>query len=202
MKPRYDPRVFLALRFSRTAQERMHSVQEELQQYLLSWHFLPDHQFHLTLRFFGELPVEQIARVTEQCRGIAEGLHTFPLTLNQVDYFGTPEQARVIFAGGEPSAGLNELVEAIEAAFPSPEAEQRRGFRPHVTLAKARKHMEPGLTRANANVLRRLRELGRLGSSQISLDMSTVHREFVLMETIWLGRRVEYEVREKFPLGE
>lgn len=202
MKPRYDPRVFLALRFSRTAQERLHAVQEELRQYLLAWHFLPDHQFHLTLRFFGELPLEQIAGICEQCRAIAAARHTVSLTLNEVDYFGTPEEARVIFAGGQPSAGLSALVEAIEAAFPPPQAEQRRGFRPHVTLAKARKHMEPGLARANANVLRRLRELGRLGRDQLSLDMPTVHREFVLMETIWLGRRVEYEVRERFPLAE
>lgn len=201
MKPRYDPRVFLALRFSRTAQERLHTVQEELRQYLLSWHFLPDHQFHLTLRFFGELPEEQIGRVTEQCRAIAAEHHTVPLNLNEVDFFGNPEQARVLFAGGEPSPDLAALVRAIEAAFPQ-DTDQRRGFRPHVTLAKARKHMEPGLTRANANVLRRLRELGRIGPNQLSLDMQTVHREVVLMETIWLGRRVEYEVRERFPLGE
>ena len=63
LKPRYDPRVFLALQFSPTAQERLRAAQLELKQYLQNWHFLPDHQFHLTLRFFGEVPEELVSKI-------------------------------------------------------------------------------------------------------------------------------------------
>jgi 2'-5' RNA ligase len=59
--------VFLALRFSRTTQERLHSIQQELKQYLFNWHFIPDQNFHLTLRFFGDTPQEMINRIDDTC---------------------------------------------------------------------------------------------------------------------------------------
>jgi 2'-5' RNA ligase len=178
----------------------LRAAQLELKQYLQNWHFLPDHQFHLTLRFFGEVPEETVSVIDKTCQRLAPKLHPFALELNAIDFFGTPESARVLFAGGEPSAGLQALVDAIQDEFPD-DADLRREFRPHVTLAKARKYLEPPLERINANVLRRLRELGRIGASPLGLNVSTVHREFVLMETIWVGRRVEYEIRNRYRLG-
>jgi len=201
LKPRYDPRVFLALRFSRTTQERLLVVQTELRQHLHNWHFIQSENFHLTLRFFGEMAEEQIAEVDAQCKALAPTLHPFAMRLNHVDYFGTPHSARVLYAGGEPSDGLDNLVSAIQTAFPDPN-DKRHEFRPHVTLAKARAKMERAIEVLNSVALRRLREQGKIGREAITIDAQTVHREFVLMETIWVGRSVEYEVREKYKLAD
>lgn len=201
MKPRYDPRMFLALRFSRTTQERLLAVQTELRQHLHNWHFIPPDNFHLTLRFFGEMQEEQIAQVNSACQQFAPSLAPFALHLNHVDFFGTPHSARVIYAGGEACEGLDRLVAAIRERFPDPN-EKRTEFRPHVTLAKARQKMERAVEVLNSVALRRLREQGRLGKDTLTMDALTVHREFVLMETIWVGRSVEYEVRERYKLAE
>jgi 2'-5' RNA ligase len=201
LKPRYDPRVFLALRFSRTTQERLIAVQDELRQHLHNWHFIQPENFHLTLRFFGDMPEEQVAHVQEVCTRLAPSLHPFSLHLNHVDYFGTPHSARVLYAGGEHSEGLDRLVDAIQKEFPGPR-DQRTEFRPHVTLAKARAKMERTDEVLNSVALRRLREQGKIGKDTITIDAPTVHREFVLMETIWVGRSVEYGIREKFKLAD
>ncbi|MBN2080653.1 RNA 2',3'-cyclic phosphodiesterase [bacterium] len=198
MKPRYDPRIFLALELSRTAQERMGQAQADLKQYLSNWHFIPPVNFHVTLRFFGEVPEAKITEIDAACREIIPRLHALSLHWNAVDFFGSPDRARVLFIGADGCPELGELVGAILQTFPGPD--QRKHFRAHVTLAKARKHMEPGLARMNANMLRRLRELGRIGPEPIEVDVTTVHREIVMMETIWVGRAVEYEVRKRYPL--
>jgi 2'-5' RNA ligase len=177
----------------------MGQIQRELGCHLANWHCIPVPNFHVTLRFIGEIPEEQIEQISASCRKIAP-LHP-PLTLkwNRVDFFGPPDRARVLFIGADECPELEKLNQTINDSFPK--REERRKYRPHVTLAKARKHMEPALARMNANMLRRLRELGRIGPDTVEVDITTVHREFVLMETEWVGRAVEYKVRERYPLA-
>jgi 2'-5' RNA ligase len=194
---RYDPRVFLALTLSRTAQERLGLTQAELKKFLTSWHYVPVPNFHLTLRFFGETPESRIAEIDAACRELAPRFHTFSLHFNNVGFFGEPQSARVLYFGAEESNELKKLSAALWDAFPD-EGERRR-FSPHITLAKARKNLEPGVVRSNANMLQRLRDLGRVGPEPLEVDVTTVHREFVLMETQWIGREVEYRIRERYP---
>ncbi len=198
MKPRYDPRVFLALTLSRTAQERMAQIQAELKQYMANWHFTPLLNFHVTLRFFGETPEEDISRIDSACKRLAKRNATAILNWNHLGFFGPPQAARVLYLGTTACPELERLAADVMETFP--DERERRRYRPHVTLAKARKHMEPGLARMNANMLRRLQELGRIGPEPIAVDISTVHREFVMMETDWVGRRAEYHIRERYAL--
>ena len=177
----------------------MGRVQSEIKQFLHSWHFMPQLNFHVTLRFFGEVPEKQIPRISETCSKLANRLPPLNLHWNRIDFFGKPESARVLFIGCEDCPELTRLQETLARTFPGDD--QRKYFRAHVTLAKARQHMEPGLKRVNANMLRRLREHGRIGAEPLSVNMTTVHRDFVLMETVWVGRSVEYEVRERYLLG-
>ena len=200
MKPRYDPRVFLALTLSRTAHERLQLIQDDLRQYLQNWHFIPQVNFHVTLRFFGEVPPDNLEQIRAACHGFSAMVPNFTLNWHGIDYFGSPRSARVLFACAEECAELRHLAGIIERVFP-PSGESRP-FSPHVTLAKARKQMDPNQARINANMLGRLREHGRIGPDPLSVDFKTVHREFVLMETMWIGRAVEYQVMDRFPLGD
>lgn len=197
MKPRYDPRVFLALTLSRTAHSRMEEIQNRVKEYLSSWHFIPPDNFHMTLLFFGEVPEKTIPDVCKACQMIAARHHPVSLHWNRVDFFGAPHSARVLFVAAEDDPEIKSLSGSLGKAFPG--IQEERGYHPHITLAKARKDMPPHTAEINANMLRRLRELGRIGPDPLEVDLTTVHREFVLMETIWVGRGVEYQVRDRFP---
>ncbi len=198
MKPRLDPRVFLALQLSRTAQERLAECQRELNKHLINWHFIPQFNFHMTLRFFGEVPERKIVDIDLACKEICQQFNAFNLHWSTVGFFGSPRSARVLYAAADDSPELTALASRIAAVFP--QHDDRQEFRPHITLAKARKHIDPGQARINANMLRRLQEQGRIGPERIELDLNTVHREFVLMETVWVGRAVEYSIRQRYPL--
>jgi RNA 2',3'-cyclic 3'-phosphodiesterase len=200
VKPRYDPRIFLAFTLSRTTQGRLGEIQAELQTYLANWHFIPHINFHMTLRFMGEVPEEEIPRICAVCSATARRHSPVTLHWNRIDYFGAPNSARVVFAAAEDHPGLSAL--AAELASVTPGTDDVRPFHPHITLSKGRRQMDRNIVQINANMLRRLRELGRIGPNPLEIDQTTVHREFVLMETIWIGRAVEYVVRERFPFAE
>lgn len=197
MKPRYDPRVFLALILSRTAHSRMEEIQTKVKDYLTSWHYIPPANFHTTLLFFGEVPEQTIPDINKVCLAIGAQHHPVSLHWNKLDFFGAPHSARVLFIAAEDNPQIKALADSVSKAFPG--VQEERGYHPHITLAKARKDMDRSTAEINANMLRRLRELGRIGPDSLDVDLTTVHREFVLMETIWVGRGVEYQVRERFP---
>jgi 2'-5' RNA ligase len=198
MKPRYDPRVFLALMVSPGNKQRLGSIQALFRPVLPSWHFIPVENFHVTLRFLGELPEEEISRVDSACRSLLPQLAPFTLEWNRVDFFGPPKSARVLFAAANPSPELDELSLALQQIPPPPERE-RREFSPHITLAKARSQLDPADIRMSTAILTRLREQRKVGAQVIDFSLTSVHLDFVLMETVWVGRGVEYLVRQRYP---
>jgi 2'-5' RNA ligase len=200
MKPRYDPRVFLALTISPSNKQRLGALQAIFKPVLESWHFIPLENFHVTLRFYGEIAEEEIGGIGAACREIAASLPPFTLEWNGVDYFGSPKTARVLFAAAKTNDRLTQLTQQLEHIGPAAE-HPRRDFTPHITLAKARTQMDAASARASMNVLARLREQHKVGAQAIELAMNTVHLEFVLMETVWVGRHVQYVIRENYTLG-
>jgi 2'-5' RNA ligase len=164
---------------------------------LPSWHFIPVENFHVTLRFFGEVAEEQIAEIDAACRALAPQLPPFTLEWDSIDFFGPPKSARVLFAAARVSPELTRLTQELGLLPPAPEKE-RKDFTPHITLAKARSQLDPASQRASAIILGRLREQKRVGLAPLEFSMTSVHLEFVLMETVWVGRSVEYVIRQSY----
>jgi 2'-5' RNA ligase len=94
-------------------------------------------QLHVTLRFLGFVPEESLEPVRERLAGVHRP--PFALGLRGVGVFPPPgarKPARVLWVGLEPDEPLRSLKQAVDAALgPDPEAE-RRGFSPHLTLAR------------------------------------------------------------------
>lgn len=198
MKPRYDPRVFLALMVSPGNKQRLGSIQALFRPVLPSWHFIPVENFHVTLRFLGELPEEEIAGIDKLCRELAPTLAPFTLTWDSVDFFGPPKSARVLFAAAQASPELERLTQALQQIPPLPERE-RREFTPHITLAKARSQLDAADIKLSTAILTRLREQRKVGAQAVDFSLTSVHLEFVLMETVWVGRGVDYVIRQRYP---
>ncbi len=99
-------------------------------------------QFHLTLRFIGELDRHQIDDVTTALAGIR--FTRFPVTIKGVGYFGTLAEPRVLWAGvadPEPVAHLARKVN--QALRRSGVAEKPRKFAAHVTLGRCTRRTGP-----------------------------------------------------------
>lgn len=92
---------------------------------------------HLTLRFIGEVPDDQLADVDRALAEIAAP--AFDLVLDGVGVFGSGRNARVLWAGVERNEALAHLQHKVESALVRAgiPAEERK-FSPHVTLARLR----------------------------------------------------------------
>jgi 2'-5' RNA ligase len=94
-------------------------------------------QLHITLRFMGDTPEAEVPEVQRKLRDVV--VPGFSLALTGPGFFpppGSRKPARVLWLGLAPPAPLQALKLAIDDVLgPDPEAD-RRGFSPHLTLAR------------------------------------------------------------------
>ena len=137
---------------------------------------VPAHQYHVTLAFLGDQPAAQVDRLTAIESVAPPG---FELIL---DRFGHWRRSQVLWIGPrECPAGLTALVGQIRGELESLGiSHDRRGYRPHLTLA------------------RKVRTLPALDTSP------AVHwpvRDFVLVESVTAPDGPVYEVIHRFASG-
>ncbi|MCW0235810.1 MAG: RNA 2',3'-cyclic phosphodiesterase [Ferrovibrio sp.] len=94
----------------------------------------PD-QFHLTLRFIGEVDGRTARAISEELSSVI--MPDFDLELFGTGTFGDKRRANTLWAGVRPNPALNRLQEKVDNAMlrvglPP----DRRKFTPHVTLAR------------------------------------------------------------------
>ncbi len=95
---------------------------------------------HLTLKFLGNVPSEQIDELVEALRPVAGAHASFALNLSGAGVFPSPKKARVLWLGiGGDMRALGELHQDIEDAVAALGfARDRKPFSPHLTVARLR----------------------------------------------------------------
>jgi 2'-5' RNA ligase len=105
---------------------------------------VPEHQRHLTVAFYGEVPDSAVADLGERLRRAAARTPSLSLRLNGFGTFPTnAARARVLWAGVEGDvAELTRLAERAAAAGRRAGAQvDDRRYRPHLTIARARREV-------------------------------------------------------------
>lgn len=126
------PRLFTAIEIP----ERLLPQLALLQLPMSGANWLEPDDYHLTLRFVGDVD----NRVADEFADLLGGIdaQAFELRLAGVGQFGGSDP-RAVWAGVEPSPQLDALARAHErAARNAGLPPDRRGFKPHVTLARLR----------------------------------------------------------------
>ncbi|MFD5624920.1 RNA 2',3'-cyclic phosphodiesterase [Streptomyces sp. NPDC127072] len=112
----------------------------------LRWNRIED--WHITLAFLGELPVHAVQRLRSSLAPLAAARSSLELALVDGGHF----DGRVLWTdiGGDLD-GLHELAEAVRARVRDCDvAFAERPLRPHLTLARARRHDTAAVTAAAA----------------------------------------------------
>lgn len=92
-------------------------------------------QFHLTLRFIGEVDGRTAHAAAEELATVT--MPAFELNLFGVGSFGDKRKTHSLWAGVRPNPALNRLQEKVDnAVLRAGIAPDRRKFAPHVTLAR------------------------------------------------------------------
>ncbi len=92
---------------------------------------------HLTLKFLGKTPDEQLPRLHTALLAVASHHTEFELQLNKTGIFGSSYRPRVIWLGDDESQEIRKLGEGMlngmdVAGFPR----DRQNFVPHLTLGR------------------------------------------------------------------
>jgi RNA 2',3'-cyclic 3'-phosphodiesterase len=100
----------------------------------------PPANVHLTLKFLGDVPREELAGVSEALEPLRARHEPFEASISGFGAFPSPGKARVLWAGvGEGADGLRALARDVEESLePLGFEREARAYVTHLTLGRAR----------------------------------------------------------------
>ncbi|MDR3565173.1 MAG: RNA 2',3'-cyclic phosphodiesterase [Negativicutes bacterium] len=138
-------RLFIGVEFPPQILRALAECQSRLRALSKRGRFKHWDNFHLTLKFLGEVAAERVPDLTDVLADAAKGLLPFSLELGKLGQFGQGNPVRVIWiaVGGE-IASLRGLQASVELAASTAGFEpEQRPWRPHITLAQDVELTEP-----------------------------------------------------------
>lgn len=140
-------RAFFAVNLASEVRNRIAEVEESLRSTLrgepIGW--VHPERLHLTLRFLGETPHDQLEEVREAADLAAQSWAPFQIALHGLGCFPDRKRPRVVWVGAsDPAGALARIASDLESIARScgfrPET---RGFHPHLTLGRVRDRLSP-----------------------------------------------------------
>ena len=138
-----DWRVFCAVELPAGVRARLEDhilrLRKEVPDATASWSRVEN--IHLTLKFFGNVEVKRIERISEVAERVGKQFSKFQISVGETGVFPKPSRPLVLWIGvSDPSGQLSALQEKFEdeCAVEGFEKEDR-AYRPHLTIARLRK---------------------------------------------------------------
>ena len=124
-------RLFIALTLPQAVRDDL----DRLATALPGLRWVPSDNYHLTLRFLGEVQRPDAQDIDEALAALR--VPQFELSLAGIGGFGKGRQLRSLWAGVDSQSGLTRLQAKVEQAVTrAGQPPQARRFKPHVTLAR------------------------------------------------------------------
>lgn len=117
---------------------KFNCLKQDLSHEKIRW--VNENNLHLTLKFFGETPVDKLEVINEALRISTKNIKAFRIQLKNIGIFGSRYNPKVIWANVIDSEALMKLEEIINknlAHIGYPKT--RENFRPHLTLGRLKK---------------------------------------------------------------
>lgn len=180
-------RAFVAIELPQEIRRALAAEQERLREAATGARWTHPQGIHLTLKFLGEVPQDQVAGVEKALRGIG-AFEPFRLQVKGFGFFPEAARPRVLWAGVDAPPQLAQLAVRVEAALaPLGFVPEKRDFSPHLTLARFRiPHRQPKLQK-----LIEENDRSVLGDFEVS--------EFFLWESKLAPQGAQYGKVARFP---
>ena len=135
-------RLFLAVELEEELKNELLQVQKILAKSVNGGlRLLPSQNFHLTLKFMGELDEAFLDEVKELSSDTLKNFHPFSISLDKVGAFPPRGPLRVCWVGLKASnSTLLELAKSLNTAFEVLDIEaEKRDFQAHISIARLSK---------------------------------------------------------------
>lgn len=110
---------------------------------------------HVTLKFLGDIDETSVDGIVERIVQSSEGLPPFSVAMKGMGAFPSLTNIRVIWVGLENAEGLSRMAEDLDSSLREIGFKKdKKGFKPHLTVARARNQRGAGETQEliNSNV--------------------------------------------------
>lgn len=192
--PTETARLFIAIPVAEPAKDAMEAMQSELRRPMenavIRWS--RREHFHLTLKFLGDVPVDQIEPLTRNVRKACEGFSALLLRGTGAGFFPNARAPRVIWAGIYDSRDiLPKFQSAIAESVTESAPKERAGdFAGHVTLGRI-KSIRPSEARILTQLAAGLadRALGEWMADRVEIirsELSPAGAHYSVVSTILL----------------
>ena len=129
-------RVFIAVELPHEIRKALGDVQRQLRPLTDTARWVSPDSIHITLKFIGEVPEKRIEDIDAALTGLT--WKPFLVTVHGVGFFPGTRSPRVFWAGMEAPT-MQGLAEQLDTRMECQGFEkEKRAFRPHITLARAR----------------------------------------------------------------
>ena len=148
-------RSFIAIELPDEIRHALAEVQKHLRRDVAGVRWVEPGSIHLTLKFLGDIPAEQIQPIVAAAMGAVQDEPPVSLGVSGLGAFPNPRRPRVIWVGIEGDvARLGRLQARLEEALePLGFPREERAFRPHLTVGRVKDpRRPPDLTRPLADV--------------------------------------------------
>ncbi|MBS4960184.1 MAG: RNA 2',3'-cyclic phosphodiesterase [Clostridiales bacterium] len=129
-------RVFIAIELDSSVKEMLTGLQSRVKGWASRGNFVLSENFHITLRFLGEVDQSDIPSISEAVAFTAVKERRFPLTISRLGSFSRGETS-IVWAGLEESRPLVHLFKSLENALEQQGfSRDKKGLSPHITLGR------------------------------------------------------------------
>ena len=131
-------RLFVAVDFDNKTKQKISELQRELREMSVKGRWKHIDNFHLTLKFLGEVEGQKLDLIRQVLTGAAGAVEPFSIRLGELGCFNGRESLRVVWLGmqGEVQI-LNRLSTGIDNNLNIIGFEkEKRQFTPHITIAQ------------------------------------------------------------------
>ena len=179
-------RVFIAVDLPAEIRNELTKLQRELEPVTDSARWVAPESIHVTLKFIGEIAEKRLDEIDAAVTGFT--WKSFVITVRGVGFFPGNRSPRVFWAGMEAPTMQN-LAEELDSRMERLGFEkEKRAFRPHITLARARdSRIDSSLVAASAKY------------AEYDFGSFTVDRMF-LFKSILKPTGAVYERLKEYPL--
>jgi len=133
-------RTFIAIQMPAEIRRKLAGIGEELKKSGADAKWVPEENFHITLKFLGNVTAERVTAVSEVVRSVVERTEAFDLVLSGVGAFPRLSRPSVVWVGiSDGSDRIASLAEKIDIELGRLGFEcENRPFSGHVTVARIR----------------------------------------------------------------
>ena len=136
-------RTFIAVSLSLSVLSGIEKLMRTLQSDLKGVHWVEPKNLHITLKFLGDVPLNDLPQLIRAVTQWTQKIYSFDINFQDFGVFPNRESPKTIWIGiREGAAELGQLAEQInEGLIPLGFPKEARRFSPHLTIGRVKKSL-------------------------------------------------------------